>query len=63
MSSAEKPVRSPCVSVCALNEDNLCIGCYRSADEITRWVKMSSEQRLAVLELCRERARLNNPFA
>ena len=36
----DKPVRSPCVHVCALDEQDICIGCQRTADEITRWGRM-----------------------
>ncbi|VEE16919.1 Fe-S protein [Ectopseudomonas mendocina] len=53
----EKPVRSPCVHVCALDEQDICIGCQRTADEITRWGRMDNAERRAVLQLCLERAR------
>lgn len=52
----ERPVRSPCVSVCALDEQDLCTGCQRSASEITRWGRMDNDERRAVLKLCHERA-------
>ncbi|WP_110949953.1 DUF1289 domain-containing protein [Pseudomonas bohemica] len=54
----EKPVRSPCVSICALDEADICVGCQRTVAEITRWVRMSNEERRAVLALCGERARV-----
>ncbi|WP_344803750.1 DUF1289 domain-containing protein [Allohahella marinimesophila] len=47
---AEAPVRSPCVSICCLDEDDICVGCYRSGDEICNWSSLNNEQRLAVLE-------------
>lgn len=43
-------VRSPCVSVCALDENDVCIGCHRTGDEILRWTTMTDEERLQVLE-------------
>lgn len=55
----EKPVASPCVSLCALDEQDICIGCQRSADEITRWGRMDNAERREVLARCHERARLN----
>ena len=61
--TVERPLRSPCIAVCALDEDDLCIGCFRSVEEITCWVKMDNEQRRDVLERCRQRARAGNPFA
>ncbi|BES71906.1 hypothetical protein RE428_29240 [Marinobacter nanhaiticus D15-8W] len=48
-------VRSPCVSVCALDENDICIGCQRTADEITRWSQMSDEERLQVMKLVIQR--------
>ncbi|MCK7549460.1 DUF1289 domain-containing protein [Marinobacter koreensis] len=49
MKSSEK-VRSPCVSVCALDENDLCIGCHRTGDEILRWTRMTNEERREVLQ-------------
>ncbi len=54
---AERPVRSPCVSVCALDDDDICTGCQRTADEIIRWGRMDNAERRQVLVLCLERAR------
>jgi predicted Fe-S protein YdhL (DUF1289 family) len=33
----QKEPESPCISVCALDENDICMGCYRSASEITDW--------------------------
>ncbi|MBN7770118.1 DUF1289 domain-containing protein [Marinobacter daepoensis] len=43
-------VRSPCVSVCALDENDVCIGCHRTGDEILRWTQMTDEERRSVLK-------------
>ena len=56
-------VSSPCVSICQLNEEGICIGCYRSMDEIREWFLMEDDERLEVLEKCGQRSRINNPFA
>lgn len=50
MSVSDK-VRSPCVSVCALDENDMCIGCQRTGDEILRWTQMTNEERREVLRL------------
>ena len=50
-------VRSPCIAVCSLDERDMCIGCQRTGDEITRWGRMSDEERRAVLVLVEQRAR------
>jgi predicted Fe-S protein YdhL (DUF1289 family) len=53
----EKPVRSPCVNVCARDEADICVGCQRTVGEITGWSRMNNDERRAVLLLCGERAR------
>lgn len=53
----ERPLASPCVSICALDDADICIGCQRSAAEITRWGRMDNNERRAVLRACAERAR------
>ncbi|WP_152225279.1 DUF1289 domain-containing protein [Pseudomonas sp. SCB32] len=55
--SVERPVASPCVHVCALDDADICLGCQRSADEITRWGRMDNAERREVLLRCEERAR------
>ncbi|MBF8779857.1 DUF1289 domain-containing protein [Pseudomonas fulva] len=57
MEATETPVRSPCVNICALDEQDICVGCQRSVEEITRWARMDNQERRAVLGLCHERAR------
>lgn len=44
-------VRSPCVSVCALDENDVCIGCNRTSDEILHWTRMTDDERREVLKL------------
>lgn len=58
----EAQVKSPCVSLCALNEDDICVGCYRSLKEISGWVRYDNREKREVLRRCAKRARLNNPF-
>lgn len=53
----ERPVRSPCVSVCALDDHDMCTGCQRTAAEITQWGRMSNDERREVLKLAHERAK------
>lgn len=54
---SESPVSSPCVAVCALDDDDVCTGCQRTGQEIIRWGRMSDAERLEVLASCEERAR------
>ncbi|MBH3461548.1 DUF1289 domain-containing protein [Pseudomonas putida] len=56
MKTDERPVASPCVNVCALDEQDICIGCQRTVQEITQWARMDNDERRAVIKLCHERA-------
>jgi len=48
-------VKSPCVSICALDEDDICVGCYRSGAEISLWGGMSASEKRDVIALVKER--------
>ena len=50
-----QPVRSPCVNICALDEQDICIGCYRSGEEITRWGSYSEQEKQQVMRRVTER--------
>lgn len=56
-------VASPCICICSLDENDICVGCYRSTQEIIDWASMDDDERRAVLARSAERARENNPFA
>ena len=43
-----KPIPSPCVSICALDDDDICTGCYRSGMEIIRWGRMTEDEKRQV---------------
>ena len=50
-------VESPCIKICVVHpEARLCTGCLRSIDEITRWSKMSAEERREIMEVLPSRA-------
>ncbi len=41
-------INSPCVNVCRM-QGNLCLGCYRTLDEIALWSQMSDAEKQQVL--------------
>jgi predicted Fe-S protein YdhL (DUF1289 family) len=47
--------KSPCISVCALDEDDVCVGCFRKASEITDWFMATPEQKQEVLKRAAQR--------
>ena len=43
-------IESPCVQVCLIHpEANICIGCYRTSDEIAGWSRLTPENRSALI--------------
>lgn len=48
-------VPSPCVAVCRVDTNDVCIGCHRTIDEIRDWMILSREDKLAVLEKVAQR--------
>ena len=59
MSEAEP--KSPCISVCVLDDNDICLGCFRSATEITDWLMSSAEQKREIIRLARERMEASFP--
>lgn len=49
MSDATQPVKSPCIEVCSLNHEDVCIGCYRTANEIIEWFSALDERKREIL--------------
>ena len=41
-------VESPCISVCRY-ENEVCVGCGRTIDDITNWYDMTDNEKQAVL--------------
>jgi predicted Fe-S protein YdhL (DUF1289 family) len=47
---SDKPVASPCNKVCVLDPaSQLCIGCFRTIDEIAGWGALDDAQRAAIV--------------
>lgn len=58
--SREETVASPCISVCLLDNDDVCVGCYRTADEITEWMTGDNQSRRDILARSRQRRRASS---
>jgi predicted Fe-S protein YdhL (DUF1289 family) len=41
-------IESPCISVCRY-ENEVCVGCGRTVDEIVNWYDMTDDEKQAVL--------------
>ena len=42
-------MESPCIKICKLI-DSVCVGCYRTSDEITNWTKYTNKERKEVIK-------------
>jgi predicted Fe-S protein YdhL (DUF1289 family) len=42
-------VPSPCIDVCRLDAQGLCVGCRRTIDEIAEWPRASEARRREIL--------------
>ena len=44
-----EPIRSPCKKICVVDPNqSICVGCFRTLDELGRWTMMSKDDRLAI---------------
>jgi predicted Fe-S protein YdhL (DUF1289 family) len=41
---------SPCVDICTLDDENVCLGCHRTIGEIIDWSRMSAAQQWRVID-------------
>jgi len=57
---AKEPVESPCIRLCTLDDQDICLGCFRSMAEICAWSRASNDERrqiVAASELRRSASR------
>jgi len=43
-------IKFPCIRNCCLNENDVCLGCFRHVDEIIEWGSANSRRRQAILD-------------
>ncbi|AII87386.1 MULTISPECIES: DUF1289 domain-containing protein [Planktomarina] len=50
-------IDSPCIKLCSIHPvERICIGCYRSIEEIGSWSQLSPEQRREIMAELPQRA-------
>ncbi len=42
-------MKSPCINVCELDEDNICQGCGRSLEHILNWTNYTEKEREEII--------------
>ena len=48
-------ISSPCISICVLDDEDVCQGCFRTADEITQWSSANEEAQQRIVDLANNR--------
>jgi predicted Fe-S protein YdhL (DUF1289 family) len=49
-------VETPCLGICRIApDDQLCVGCARTIEEIARWTAMSDAERRAIMDVLPDR--------
>lgn len=54
-SNISPTVPSPCVSLCRLDEQKICIGCFRHVEDIREWRSADDARRRVICEQARQR--------
>ncbi|MGR3540955.1 MAG: DUF1289 domain-containing protein [Hasllibacter sp.] len=50
-------IESPCVKICLIHPaEGICTGCYRTPAEIAGWLRMTPEDRRALMDALPDRA-------
>ena len=45
---------TPCVSLCYMDENNVCMGCYRTSEEITDWRSKPEDEKIEITIRCKK---------
>ncbi|WP_092406613.1 DUF1289 domain-containing protein [Pseudomonas sp. NFACC02] len=54
-SNVSPAVPSPCISVCRLDEDKVCTGCFRHVEDIREWRAATDERRREIVRQADQR--------
>ena len=56
MTAPPAPIATPCVKVCIVDgESGLCLGCYRTLQEVAAWTRLTDAERAAIMIAAPER--------
>lgn len=48
-------IESPCIRNCCLDDNDICMGCFRTLDEIKAWLLLTDREKRVVLNKCQQR--------
>jgi len=50
-------INKPCIKRCCLNEEEICLGCFRTFNDMLRWNKATIEEKQEMLSIAEKRKR------
>ena len=50
MTDSAAPAQSPCIRNCCLDDDDTCLGCFRSLEEIKQWGSAGEPERSVIMQ-------------
>jgi uncharacterized protein len=53
---SQSTIDSPCIRCCTLDERDICVGCFRTLNEILAWNKSSIADKTEILERAKRRS-------
>lgn len=48
-------INKPCIRRCCLNEEDICLGCFRSFNDMRLWNKASIEEKEGMMQIAETR--------
>ena len=57
MNNSTTNIESPCSRNCCLNQENICLGCFRHIDEIIAWQGFSEQDKKQTMLVCQQRCK------
>ena len=54
-SCSDETIQSPCIRQCTLNEADVCMGCFRTINDILNWQASTNEQKENMLSAAQQR--------
>lgn len=52
---SEEKTASPCIRICCLDLQEVCVGCYRTLREIREWHEADEDRKREILANCEKR--------
>lgn len=47
-------INRPCVRNCCLNDEDVCLGCFRSFEDMRQWHKATDDEKTKILEIAQK---------